>query len=241
MKKEEKSVLPEQVADVLRKKIINNELCSNERIIESDFSKLLDVSRGSVRDALKILMYEGLVDYEPNKGCKVSNLSMEDAYEVFYLRGNLESMALEQCGGKLMDIQLFAMQNFLDEMKKAMETNNSLQMVRADELIHREIAVAGKMKHLVTMWESLSPLNGAMFLKVNETFQLRENETKEEIFGDYERTDNYEAHKRILDSLKTGDKQKAIEEVKRHYITVGELIYKIESRRRLYSERSDWK
>ena len=75
-----------KVADMLRAKIINGELQADSRIIESDVAKCMEVSRGPVREALKILEFEGLVTYESNKGCRVTNLSMEDAYEVFFLR-----------------------------------------------------------------------------------------------------------------------------------------------------------
>ena len=88
MKNGEKKILSEKVADMLRAKIINGELQADSRIIESDVAKCMEVSRGPVREALKILEFEGLVTYESNKGCRVTNLSMEDAYEVFFLRGN---------------------------------------------------------------------------------------------------------------------------------------------------------
>ena len=58
----------------------------------------MQVSRGPVREALNILEYEGLVTYEPKKGCKVTKLSSEDTYEVFYLRGSLEIMSLKLAG-----------------------------------------------------------------------------------------------------------------------------------------------
>ena len=72
------------------------------------------------------------------------------------------------------------MRSYLEGMERAQKDKNLLQMVQMDELFHREIVSAGNMKRLVRMWESLSPLNGAMFLKVNDTFELREGETAEE-------------------------------------------------------------
>ncbi|MFQ8980594.1 MAG: hypothetical protein ACLR6I_08650 [Waltera sp.] len=48
-------------------------------------------------------------------------------------------------------------------MERAQKDKNLLYMVQMDELFHREIVSAGNMKRLVRMWESLSPLNGAMF------------------------------------------------------------------------------
>lgn len=58
MKNGEKKILSEKVADMLRAKIINGELQADSRIIESDVAKCMEVSRGPVREALKILEYE---------------------------------------------------------------------------------------------------------------------------------------------------------------------------------------
>lgn len=229
----EKKILSEKVADILRTKIINGELQADARIIETDVAEHMDVSRGPVREALKILEYEGLVVYESNKGCRVTNLSMEDAYEVFYLRGNLEIMALRQTGGRLPDTSLLAMRSYLEGMEGAQRDNNLLQMVDLDEMFHREIVSAGKMKRLVRMWESLSPLNGAMFLKVNDTFELREGETSEAIFGEHKRRNNYQAHQLLLEKLSADNLEEAVTCLRNHYLQTGEMIYKIESRRKL--------
>ena len=161
---------------------------------------------------------------------------MEDAYEIFFLRGNLEIMALRQAGGRLPDTSLLTMRSYLEGMERAQKDKNLLYMVQMDELFHREIVSAGNMKRLVRMWESLSPLNGAMFLKVNDTFELREGETAEEIFGNYRRRDNYESHKLLLEKLCGIDLEGAVLCLRNHYVQTGERIYKIESRRRLLKE-----
>ena len=222
MKNGEKKILSEKVADMLRTKIINGELQADSRIIESDVAKCMEVSRGPVREALKILEFEGLVTYE--------------SYEIFFLRGNLEIMALRQAGGRLPDTSLLTMRSYLEGMERAQKDKNLLYMVQMDELFHREIVSAGNMKRLVRMWESLSPLNGAMFLKVNDTFELREGETAEEIFGNYRRRDNYESHKLLLEKLCGIDLEGAVLCLRNHYVQTGERIYKIESRRRLLKE-----
>ena len=101
----------------LREQIINGELRAQEKLVETDIAQTLGISRGPVRDALKQLAVEGLVDYQPNRGCTVALLSPRDAYEVFYLRGNLEKMALEKCNCTISDEGLFIMENALAEMR----------------------------------------------------------------------------------------------------------------------------
>lgn len=70
MKTTQKKNLSESVAIMLRSKIMKGELQANERIIESEVAEAMQVSRGPVREALKILEYEGLVTYETKKGVK---------------------------------------------------------------------------------------------------------------------------------------------------------------------------
>ena len=98
----------------LREQIINGNLHPQEKLIESDIAKALGISRGPVRDALKQLAVEGLVDYQPNKGCTVALISPRDAYEVFFLRGNLEKLALEKSGCHIGDYGIFTMETALD-------------------------------------------------------------------------------------------------------------------------------
>ena len=95
MDKGKKRNLSEVAADYVREQILQGKLAQREKLVENDIAVTLGMSRGPVRDALKQLMYEGFLDYETNKGYSVSMLSPKDAYEIFFLRGNLENLALE--------------------------------------------------------------------------------------------------------------------------------------------------
>ena len=101
MDKEKKRSLSEVAADYVREQILQGKLAQREKLVENDIAVTLGMSRGPVRAALKQLMYEGFLDYETNKGYSVTMLSPKDAYEIFFLRGNLENLALERCGGRL--------------------------------------------------------------------------------------------------------------------------------------------
>ena len=86
----------DRVYSYLREQIINGNLRPGEKLVESRIAEQLSLSRGPVRDALKHLALEGLVDYQTNRGCSVALLSPKDAYEVFFMRGSLEKLALEK-------------------------------------------------------------------------------------------------------------------------------------------------
>ena len=90
--------LRENVVDVIRMKIFNHELAPGMRIIEQDISDELGVSRGPIREALRQLEQEGLVEYVRNVGCSVKNITLEDIYEIYLLRATYEILAVKLCG-----------------------------------------------------------------------------------------------------------------------------------------------
>lgn len=110
---------------------------------------------------LKQLAVEGMVDYQPNKGCSVALLSPEDAYEVFFLRGSLEKLAIQKSNCHVSDYGLLIMETSIEEFRIADEAGNLMQAVRADEKFHQQIVQSAQIDRLTKMWELLSPLNGA--------------------------------------------------------------------------------
>ena len=78
--------LRENVADAIRMKILNHEVPMGARIIEQEIAAELGVSRGPVREALRQLEQEGLLEYTRNAGCSVKKITLEDIYEIYLLR-----------------------------------------------------------------------------------------------------------------------------------------------------------
>ncbi len=70
-----KTTASERILESLREQIINGTLAPEEKLVETDIAQEFGTSRGPVRDALKQLAVEGVVDYQPNKGCSVALLS----------------------------------------------------------------------------------------------------------------------------------------------------------------------
>lgn len=201
----------------LREQIINGNLPPQEKLVENDIASALGISRGPVRDALKQLAIEGLVDYQPNKGCTVALLSPKDAYEVFFLRGNLEKLALQKGGCHINDQGIFIMETALEEMQALAGTGNTLKEVNADERFHRQIILSGQIDRLIQMWELLSPLNGAMFLTVQATNRKIPGHIR----------DLASPHRRMLESIRRGDLAAACQALDDHYVRTGENIYRV--------------
>lgn len=87
-------LLSNEVYNILKAKIISNELDPGDRLVETDIAKNLQVSRTPIREALKQLEQDGLVTYYPRRGSVVSEISVKDALEMYEVREVIEGLAV---------------------------------------------------------------------------------------------------------------------------------------------------
>lgn len=83
----------QKVVEVLRRAITEGRFAPGERLTERALCELTGVSRVSVREALRQLESEGLIEIQPNRGPLVSRLSKQDAVSLYQMRGALEALA----------------------------------------------------------------------------------------------------------------------------------------------------
>ena len=91
----DRSSTAEQIADRIREAIVLGRLRPNDRLIEQDLSSTFDVSRGPVREAIRLLASEGVVVLRKNRGAVVASPTLDDVLEVYALRLALGQTALE--------------------------------------------------------------------------------------------------------------------------------------------------
>jgi DNA-binding GntR family transcriptional regulator len=85
----------QQVAGILRAAITSGRFAPGQRLVEKELCELTGVSRASVREALRQLETEGLIETLPNRGPSVSRLSAQDAASIYQVRGALEALAAQ--------------------------------------------------------------------------------------------------------------------------------------------------
>lgn len=85
--------IPEQIADHVGNAIINGEYQNGERIREQELATLYNVSRGPVREAIRVLEQRGLVNFFPRRGAYVVGVTLDTIVELFNTRAVLMGLA----------------------------------------------------------------------------------------------------------------------------------------------------
>ena len=88
--------LTDEIADIVRDRILKGEYEIGEKIKENQIASELKVSRTPIRDAFKQLENEGLIDYVPNRGCFAKGFTQQDVDDIYAVRTALEQLAVER-------------------------------------------------------------------------------------------------------------------------------------------------
>jgi DNA-binding GntR family transcriptional regulator len=108
--------LPERIASFIREAIIEGRWGPGGRLVESHLARQFGVSRAPLREALRLLVAEGLVVWSPHRGPMVRETSDCELAELFAVRGNLEAFAAELAARHAAPDQIARMRELLREM-----------------------------------------------------------------------------------------------------------------------------
>lgn len=195
--------LREQVADTIRKKILHHELEPGMRITESELAAKFHVSHGPIREAMRQLEQEGLIEYTRNVGCSVRNVSLRDVIEVLTIRGSYELTAVRACSGHFSEKALDRMEDILDSMKH-MDDSDYTESIIFDNQFHKVLISESRMPYLVNAWDALDFVTFFTFYKQMGA-------------PDVVAKKQYDVHKRIFDVYKTGGCREICGAVHEHY------------------------
>ncbi len=116
----------DQIVDHIRNAIFSGKFIPGSKLKEKEVSDWLGVSRMPVREAFRILEAQGLIEIEPNKGAKVTRISLEDLEEIYEARVLLEVYCLRKFVGLISDQNIAIMEGICDKMETAIEQKDPL-------------------------------------------------------------------------------------------------------------------
>lgn len=152
----ERRALHEDLAEHLRRAIIHGEFEQGERISEKALCERFAVSRTPVREALKILSVEGLVQLNQNRGAAVTELTRRDLEEVFPVMGALEALAGELAARNATDVQIERMRALQTRLVAMYNKGDRRGYFRVNEEIHQLILSAADNAFLARLMRSVS-------------------------------------------------------------------------------------
>lgn len=132
----ERPTLHNVVVSRLRDMIIEGQLPSGTRIHEGQVGLQLGVSRTPLREALKVLATEGLVELIPSRGAMVRKLNAKDIKDMLAVLSLLEGMAGPLTCEMASDAQILEVRRLHDEMLKYYTERNRLQYFKRNQQIH---------------------------------------------------------------------------------------------------------
>jgi DNA-binding GntR family transcriptional regulator len=192
--------LVHQIVQGLEKKILEGTLKPGARIIEEDLCRTLGVSRSPVREAFRILESEGFVTHEPRKGISVSEVSPEEASDIYLIRANLESLAISLAVRKQNPEVLKKLKGYNDEMKEAASRNDVRTYFELNLKFHETFVEACGNKRLIQLIRSFEKQITRYRLEVLSVPNWTRSSLK--------------IHEELIRSFESGDAEK-IEQIRR--------------------------
>lgn len=143
--------LTHQVAAAIRDMVVQDELKPGERVRERELSELLNVSRTPLREALKILAAEGLLELHPNRGAVVADPDPDQVRDRLALLGVLEGLAGQWAAKRASDAEIAEVRALHFEMLAAYSRQDRLTYFKLNQAIHAAIVKASRSKDLVDL------------------------------------------------------------------------------------------
>lgn len=184
--------LKSQVYKNIKDSILNRTLLPGTQLKESELVKKLGVSRTPIREALSQLAQEGVIEIFPNKGAFVKSWEKEEVIEVLIIREALEGLAARLACGQQNSENIERLEKHLKDYQEG-----KITYAMTDERFHNDLIQASNSKRLIEMIQNTHDNLEMMDMrKVNFKSDERIKESLHE-------------HYRIIEALKSGDKEKA--------------------------------
>ena len=152
-----RSLVDEAVA-VLREGILDGMLAPGSRIRLTEVANRLGMSPIPVREALRILMQDGLVELVPHRGYRVRPVSVEDLTDTYMVRKQLDAFAARQAVGRLDPLALDRLEEVLVRMRDATEAGDMATRRRLHRQFHFGLYNAAGSpwldRLLASLWET---------------------------------------------------------------------------------------
>ena len=195
----EKTSLRQQAVAALRVAITSGELAPSSPLVETELSEMLQISRGTLREAMRQLQQEGLISAGARGRLYVRHLDSKEIRDIFAVRAALEALAVRELAG------LADRTNVIAELRAALDVMDTAVLearIEADLNFHRTMCSLTGNDTLLHTWISLE---GSIRMSI--------------MFAGLDRAvGNMDVgrHSAIVDAIETGDADEAATAIQTH-------------------------
>lgn len=185
----------EVVYDYLKANILGKHFKPGDKIIIREISKRLNFSDIPVREAIKKLESQGLINVVPHVGARVAQINRGEMKEIYIMRGTLEELATQLASKYMKEEDFRKLGKILDRYEEAARTGKHELLSDFNRKFHLGIyshsPYKGLLKMIVELWEKSQMIRNAFSFPSS----LRQESIKE--------------HRLILEALKKGNGKEA--------------------------------
>ena len=200
--RQKRATLTNRALKEIRDAIRTGKLRPGDRLIEMQLAEEMQISRFPIREALRYLEKEGLVETKPFKGTHVARFTEQDMEELYSLRSSLEELAVRILIENLDEKKILKLETIIQSMQKASHTGNLDQMISEDLRFHQTVCELSGHRKLLVVWRTLeSQLQ--VFLNIEKDF--------------FETTYQYvSTHNPIMEAIKNRNTETAEKAIRAH-------------------------
>ena len=152
--------LGERVHDHLKQEILAGRYAPGSELLEVPLSESLGVSRGPIREALRTLEAEGLVEITPRRGAVVTSLSKRDFLEAYQVRKALEVLGVRLAVPRLSESSLVALDARIEAMDEYAAKGDFDAFFEANASFHTAFVEASENRKLIEVYRRLTAQMG---------------------------------------------------------------------------------
>jgi DNA-binding GntR family transcriptional regulator len=198
----EKTSLREQALTALRRAITTGQLRPGTHLVETDLSDALQISRGTLREAMRQLQQEGLISAGARGRLSVRHLDAKEIKDIFDVRAALESLAARELAARSDRADAVAeLREAVADMER-WAASNLEDRIEADLKFHRTMCHLSGNETLLHSWSSLEGSIRMSIMYAGVDRALKNMDVKR--------------HSDIVDAIESGDVDKAAATVHSH-------------------------
>ena len=194
--------LTDEIADVVRERILKGEYEIGEKIKENQIATELKVSRTPIREAFKLLENEGLIDYIPNRGCFAKGFTKQDVDDIYAVREALEELAVRWAVARITEPELLALEEQVDLMEFYTKKKDKKKVLELNTSFHEVIYASARSRFLA---------------QVLRSYKEYIEKTRQSIFYEQSYLEGIlSEHRAIFEAIKDRDEERVVEAISKH-------------------------